>query len=239
MRYIEERVQSLEEDFHEHLGMYDTIRLLERVQALEKRFESRIEILEGSPCDCSSVVAEASDDAPVESAEDEPKRYRVRGDELHGSSSVFASQAGTYTVVKADAYDRLKALNKNLKDANAEWDAAAGTLRQCLNEVGSDGSIYSTVFDEAVAVLKHWRAELDRLKAERDAAYSQTSYLCAAEWRDKYIAMKAERDVLREFVKACYECAVDGWSKRNGSRIGQSHAAKRCLELADAARRGE
>lgn len=51
--------------------------------------------------------------------------------------------------------------NRRLKDANSRWKEGGDCLQSCLKDIGSDGSIYRSVFDEAVAVLRHWRKLID------------------------------------------------------------------------------
>lgn len=51
----------------------------------------------------------------------------------------------------------LKERIKVLEKANTKWYEESIKLQNCLKEIGSDGSIYRSVFDEAIAVLRHWK----------------------------------------------------------------------------------
>ena len=77
-----------------------------------------------------------------------------------------------------------------LRKANKEWEERYKSLQECLKEMGSDGGIYKSTFEEAIALLRHWRKEVDRLLgAVRDAENRQSELIVE---RDK-LRTKLER----------------------------------------------
>jgi hypothetical protein len=67
---------------------------------------------------------------------------------------------------KESEIERLRVANANLHDALRQWNEKSRGLQECLREIGSDGSVYESVFDEAVGVLTHWRTMIDAIVAK-------------------------------------------------------------------------
>lgn len=239
----------------------------DRVEALEKQVAELKDHL-SPPAIVESKVSPAESEIPEhwlkddsgseQPKEDEPKRYRVVACDLHGDN--YASQLGTHAVVKASAYDRLKAenmkladenrqlilKNENFRSAHSKWCFEGDKMRACLREIGSDGSIYGSTFQEAIDVLRHWRKTINKLKADLAEARQAAETLRTE--RDDLAArnklLQAERDVLREFVQACTlppAIGIGPWDDSHGCGPACSWmtSATHCLKLADAVRGGE
>lgn len=79
-----------------------------------------------------------------------------------------------WQIAESEITRRVAEATKESRKANHQWVAEANKLQQYLREeIGSDGSVYRTVFDEAISILKHWHKQLTQRDAENERLKAQ------------------------------------------------------------------
>jgi len=80
-------------------------------------------------------------------------------------------------------------------------------------EIGSDGSIYRTVADEAITVLRHWKKEIERLTEQAKVWAFE-----AIQLRNDAVSITERIDKLLRRKAAEAKGADDGNTSRNTRR---------------------
>jgi chromosome segregation ATPase len=113
-------------------------------------------------------------------------------DTLHGQALDIDRLAEERSNLREHA-EKAEAKVNSLQAANAQWAECGAELRACLRDLGSDGSIYRGVMDEAAALLRYWRAMLDEKSADIDKLREQLADSTKAAMDER-----CDNDVLRQ-----------------------------------------
>ncbi len=128
------------------------------------------------------------------------ERLRAESGRIEGEAPGGSTNASELLLEAADMVE-------SLVRANQQWEAAAGRLSSVLHdEIGSDGSIYNTVLDEAIGVLRHWKREFVKVRFVRDEENASLSAeVCRLREALRHVASVGGRGVVRGLARRALE----------------------------------